>query len=118
MNIYPNLNISGGNDFGHEKDDGRDASRAEDGTARVQILFPVLQHTFSVQHDHLNKAEQKTIDDFYTDNAALEFIYDCPFNDKRYQCIFLSPPQPTNHVGLFCSLVVKFTGHELQDTIT
>lgn len=113
MNIYPNLRLNA-SDFEHRKNDGRVSSNAEDGTPRAQILFSQVQHTFSVLHFLLDENEREIVEDFHSDNAALEFYYDCPFNKKRYQCIFLSPPpEPQDHVGNLCSLVVKFTGHEV-----
>lgn len=114
MNIYPNLRIDT-DGFEHEKDDGRISSRAEDGTARAEIPFDELQHKFTIKHVMLDENERDIVDQFYDVNAALEFTYDCPFNRKRYRCIFLTPPQPTDHVGFFCSMVVEFTGSEIRD---
>lgn len=112
MNIYPAIRLNAP-EFSHKKIDGRVVSRMEDGTARVQILFDGLQHEFSVLHFLLDKSQRAVVDQFYEDNEALEFYYDCPFNKKRYQCQFTSSPQPTGHVGPRCHLTVGFTGFEV-----
>lgn len=112
MNIYPIIRLNAP-DFKHKKLDGRVVSRMEDGTTRVQILFDGVQHEFSVLHFLLTEDERTIVDQFYFENEILEFYYDCPFNKKRYQCQFMSPPQPTGHVGPLCHLTVEFTGFEV-----